>query len=274
MTYIPHLPYLVYLRLFGLRRIVLLYLAAVMEEDREPLITNYNTVQRADSDDDDDGIYSTTKSRRCNCCFNLRTHAILWSVSGLLLLIIGLIAKPIISSVITSTVNKQVVLDSPSATMFGSWSGQDSKVPVYLTNYMFNVTNLADTLRGARPHVEILGPFNYVEAELKHNISWSSDKKVISYKYNTTYYLVDTPCPKGVLYPDFACSLPDDAMIVTANIPLVKFATLLSQLAAAEPSLSAFVLELLNDVIVTFNEKSGGEGTTIVYISPLPLSYP
>lgn len=100
-----------------------------------------------------------------------------------------------------------------------------------MTFYMFNVTNPEEAMNeGAKPNVSIVGPFNYLETRVKHDIAWSEDKTTVRFLYNRTFTIVETPCPEGELYPDILCSLNDSMLITTGNIPLMAAADLLGGL--------------------------------------------
>lgn len=97
---------------------------------------------------------------------------------------------------------------------------------MYMTWYMFNVTNPDDVTQGAKPNVTLVGPFNYLETRIKHNWSWNGDKTRVQYFYNRTFTRIETPCPPGELYPTILCSLDDSMNVTTGNIAMATVAML------------------------------------------------
>ena len=212
-----------------------------------------------------DVLGSQKKKARCACCWSMRTQAILWTVLGALLLAFGLAAVPAIDSIMASVIAKDVAISSTSSQFYPLWSNS-SKVPMYMTFYMFNLTNPAAVLQGAKPYVEVVGPFNYLETRIKHNPKWSPDNTRLTYTYTRIFQLLSTRCPPGVLYPTVDCSLKDDMNITTVNIPLMTLASLFGELITAakeadQPLLADFAIAALNDLIATYNTKTGNLGT-------------
>eukprot|EP00045_Choanoeca_perplexa_P014570 m.172565 g.172565 ORF g.172565 m.172565 type:complete len:562 (+) comp16720_c0_seq2:2532-4217(+) len=208
-----------------------------------------------DFNDDDDG---QTKATRSGCCANLKTHMVLWTVLGAVFLTFGLIAHPVIDSIMAKTIDKDVALTSTNAQLFPIWSNT-SKVPSYMCFWMWNLTNPEAVLSGAKPNMSLMGPYNYREVRLKDNISWSTDGARVHYTYSRVFTRVETICPPGELYPTEECSLPDNVTMTTANIPLMQLVGLVGDLVNG-PNISDTMRQLIIDavqgVIKSKNETS------------------
>eukprot|EP00730_Choanoeca_flexa_P013599 TRINITY_DN5498_c0_g1_i2.p1 TRINITY_DN5498_c0_g1~~TRINITY_DN5498_c0_g1_i2.p1 ORF type:complete len:557 (+),score=145.85 TRINITY_DN5498_c0_g1_i2:140-1810(+) len=192
-------------------------------------------------DDDDERL------SKPGCCRNIKTHFILWSVLGAIALAFGLAAKPAVNSIMVKTIEKDVTLKSTQSQLYPIWTNS-SKVPMYMTFWMWNLTNPDAVLTGAKPHVELIGPFDYQEIRLKDDIGWSTDGTRVHYTYSRNFYKLKNKCKSGVLYPTEPCSLDDSMLMTTANIPLMQIVGLVGQLANA-PNTSNFVRNLLIDAI-------------------------
>lgn len=146
------------------------------------------------------------------------------TVLGAVLLTIGLVVEPVLDKIMASVINKEIILDSPSSQFYEIWQNS-SKVPIYMTFYVFNVTN-PDAVKknGSKPHIEAVGPFNYHEIRVKHDIKWSPDLTTVRYLYNRTFFLLKKRCKHGELYPDYECTIDDSINITTGNIPLMGLA--------------------------------------------------
>ena len=197
------------------------------------------------------------KLRRAGCCTNIKTHFILWSVLGAVFLTFGLIAHPVIDSLMANIIEKDVALTSTSAQLFPIWSNS-SKVPMFMAFWMWNLTNPDAVLNGAKPHVALMGPFNYQEVRIKDNIGWSTDGTRVHYTYSRVFTRLQTPCPPGELYPTTECSLDDDVNMTTANIPLMQLVGLLADLVNS-PDIKPFVRTLIIDVVKGLIKSKNGE---------------
>lgn len=157
-------------------------------------------------------------------CCRVKGVAITLAVLGIVLLVFGLVAKPALDAIMAGIIKKDVVLDSPKSQFYEIWQNS-SQVPIFMTFYLFNVSN-PDGVKhhGEKPKIYPVGPFNYNELRVKHDIEWSSDRTTVRYMYNRTFHALKKRCPPGVLYPDFECTIPDDIPITTGNIPLMGLA--------------------------------------------------
>ena len=133
-----------------------------------------------------------------------------------------------------------------------------------MTFYMFNVTNAAAVRNnGSKPHVEVVGPYNYNELKVKHDIAWSDDKTSVRFKYNRTFTRVKTKCPPGVLYPDFECSLDDTVNITTGNIALMGLANTINNLPL-DGKARADVFKFTNGLINFWHDKKDPQEDTFM----------
>ena len=72
-----------------------------------------------------------------------------------------------------------VILSSPSSPSFPSFQSSN---PLTLSVYLFNLTNPAATLAGARPVLAEVGPFVFLNTRVKTDIAWSADASTLSYR--------------------------------------------------------------------------------------------
>lgn len=68
---------------------------------------------------------------------------------------------------------------------------------------LWNVTNPDDVLQGAKPDVQLVGPWTYEERNVKHSFLFNSDESVIYYKQNRSFHYLDVPCPPGANFSDY-----------------------------------------------------------------------
>jgi hypothetical protein len=193
---------------------------------------------------------------RRKCC-SAKGAAVTMGVLGLFFLIIGFIAEPVIDTVLTSEIAKDVVTDSNTSLFYSIWSNS-TQTPMYMTFYMYNVTNpVGVQFLKEKPHLELVGPFNYLETRLKHNVSWSEDKTIINFMYNRTFNILPNRCDKGVnVSMDIVCSLEDDVNITTINTPLVGLVTTIEGInTTTHPALSAIKVEITNLLLDFFRDN-------------------
>ncbi|XP_064482295.1 scavenger receptor class B member 1-like isoform X2 [Ornithodoros turicata] len=105
---------------------------------------------------------------------------------------------------------KRLVLE-PGNQVFSSW--EQVPIPIYVSYYLFNVTNPEGILQGTeKPRLEEIGPFTFRETREKVNVSWH-ENGTLSYRQLKRYYF----------QPDRTHGSFDDA-IVTLNVPMVSAA--------------------------------------------------
>ena len=152
---------------------------------------------------------------------NVKGACIAIGMIGVCLLILGNFAERIVQALMRRQIADSIPIMSNSSELFSVWADPD--VPMTMTYYLLNVTNSPDILtRGAKPHVEYVGPFTYLEKRKKFDVRWNEDRTEMSYVYNRSFHFVDRPCPKnwtkesGVL-----CSLPNSTVVTTGNAQLM-----------------------------------------------------
>lgn len=115
---------------------------------------------------------------------------------------------------------------------------------------MYNITNVAEIYQGAKPKLQIIGPYTYHEVNHKFDISWNADATSVYYKYDRAFIPYETPCvgPVSVdtLEPPY-CTLDDSQVVTVGNMPLMGIVSQLMGLAHGKISddFVAAVLELL-----------------------------
>eukprot|EP00049_Salpingoeca_infusionum_P011165 m.192416 g.192416 ORF g.192416 m.192416 type:complete len:548 (-) comp14854_c1_seq1:4308-5951(-) len=198
-------------------------------------------------------------------CCHRKTLSILAGVIGGLLLALGLASKPMFGAIMRSVIIKDMQLTSNQSQFYPVWK-DTNEVPIYMTFYVFNVTNPKEATQGAKPNVSIVGPFNYNEVRIKHEVQWFDDENQVRFHYNRTFFPVTTKCPPGVLYPDFECSLDDSMQLTTGNIALMALANTLQAFPFSNNTVKGELLELIQEFLVGyFEEKYGNEGTFITH---------
>lgn len=216
-----------------------------------------SNVQTYYGDDFDDERKAGCCRRRC--C-SAKALAILSLVLGVIFLGVGFGAKPAVTAIMKSVIRKDAVMDSKDALFYSTWQSS-AKVPVYMTFYMYNLTNADDVRnKGAKPSVNIVGPFNYHELKVKTHVEFSEDKTTVKFMYNRTFTRVQTPCPKDAgLYPDVVCSLDDSVMITTGNIALMELANTLDNLPL-KANIKKDVYAFANGLIDYWQKKKDPQG--------------
>jgi len=154
------------------------------------------------------------------------------SIFGIVILATALAGSVIISAVIEAQLDEQLTLTDSSSPVFQNWADPtENGVDIYMTFSLWNLTNHEAVLDGATPELELVGPWTYTERRLKHSFTYNEDKSLVYYKENKTFYYYDVPCPPGTqpMGTDIRCSLPEDAIIRTINIPLMTVVSLLEE---------------------------------------------
>ncbi|KAM7439967.1 the CD36 [Porites harrisoni] len=150
----------------------------------------------------------------CSCCS--RTALIIClAVTGLLLLVLGLIFSVggVFSNIIDDEVDKNVEL-KPGSLVYEEW--KSASTPIYMKYYMFNVTNHKEVMQGAIPNVTQIGPYSYRELRSNEVLNWTRDHSIVTFMPNRTY----------IFDPETSCDGCDDKndTFFTVNIPLLTVA--------------------------------------------------
>ncbi|XP_011408057.2 PREDICTED: lysosome membrane protein 2-like [Amphimedon queenslandica] len=146
---------------------------------------------------------------------------------------------------------KQVSLTKGSAAT-DQWSKPGAAV--YMSFYMFNLTNKDEFLNGEKATIEEIGPFVYNESKTKYNLRWNSDETILEYFENTSY-IFNKEKSNGLD--------PSHVNITTINLPLIgfllQFEKLIKMSATFPPPINTIVKDLIETIITElskdFNEK-------------------
>eukprot|EP00052_Salpingoeca_macrocollata_P007224 m.58457 g.58457 ORF g.58457 m.58457 type:complete len:566 (-) comp15906_c0_seq1:70-1767(-) len=176
----------------------------------------------ADNDDDtsnDKGVRSSKRKRCCGC--SVRGAAIACGVTGVVFLVLGLVAQMAITALLRSQIKEQLPLSSTSSQSYDTWSDTNGQA-MYMVYTVFNVTNADDVeKKGHLPVVAPVGPFTYYERRRKFDIEWSADDTRVRYKYDRSFHLIDERCNgRQSNPPDFVCTEDDSITVVSPNVPL------------------------------------------------------
>ncbi|KAJ1519336.1 hypothetical protein ONE63_004634 [Megalurothrips usitatus] len=99
---------------------------------------------------------------------------------GTLLLLGGILGGIYWADVADYIYRSQLSL-SPSSVGFQMW--RETPIPMYLQIYFFNWTNHEDVMAGkAKPRVEQLGPYTYVERHKRVNITWHPENDTVTFQ--------------------------------------------------------------------------------------------
>ena len=125
----------------------------------------------------------------------------------------------------------------------------------------------------------------------KWDFGYAEQDRIVYYRENKSFHFVDTPCSKPMgRTVDFSeeCSLPEDTLLHTVNIPLVGVAEQLSVLPTANPVFGNVrkyaydeLLKLANAtggamMTKTFSELIWGYDALVLYptLAPHPSAAP
>lgn len=147
-------------------------------------------------------------------------------------------------------VNKQVDLTDQDTDVFRTFaSPSENGVEPYLQMVIWNITNGEGVLNGEIPVVAPVGPYTYTERRKKHSFQYNDDKSILYYKQNVTYHYLDVPCKEGTDPFDFdqKCSIPEDTLVNTINVPLTGLIQELAPLGVVEKWLINFFNESIPD---------------------------
>ncbi|XP_038130928.1 lysosome membrane protein 2-like isoform X1 [Cyprinodon tularosa] len=120
---------------------------------------------------------------------------------------IALMVAQVFRNMMQSRLKKEIVLVEGSR-VFESW--KTPPPPVFMEFFFFNVTNVEEFLKGAKPKVDQIGPYTYREYRYKDNVTMvDNGKKVSAYNTKSFVFLMEK-------------SIGDPAVdtITTVNIPL------------------------------------------------------
>ncbi|XP_035463215.2 lysosome membrane protein 2 isoform X1 [Scophthalmus maximus] len=105
--------------------------------------------------------------------------------ANLLVIGIGLLVVQTFRTLMHNRLKKEIVLVEGSR-VFESW--KTPPPPVYMEYFFFNVTNLDEFMKGAKPEVKQVGPYTYREYRYKDNVSMVDNGTMVS-AYNTKSFV-------------------------------------------------------------------------------------
>lgn len=118
-------------------------------------------------------------------CCSRKVKLIISFVIGCLLLIIGIIMNIFMPLIIESIVKDKLVL-SPDSYTYDMW--KEIPIPIYMTFYLFNITNHEQVLRnGAKPALQEVGPYVFSQKMIKENITFH-ENGTVSYEQKKVYH--------------------------------------------------------------------------------------
>ncbi|KAM6976000.1 lysosome membrane protein 2-like [Tautogolabrus adspersus] len=126
--------------------------------------------------------------------------------ASLLVVGIGLVVGQVFRTFMQERLKREIVLVEGSR-VFESW--KTPPPPVYMEYFFFNVTNVDEFLKGAKPEVTQVGPYTYREYRYKENVSMVENGTRVS-AYNTKSF---------VFLRDKSVGDPTFDNITTVNIP-------------------------------------------------------
>ncbi|KAL5106452.1 Scavenger receptor clas B member 1 [Taenia crassiceps] len=102
------------------------------------------------------------------------------------------------------------VVITPTSSVYSNWVSPDT--PIYFSIYLFNITNQEDIERGAKPRIEQIGPYVYMEKREKTNITWpKGDHSQVSFYQRLTF----------TFNRNLSVGDPDKDIVIGISIPFV-----------------------------------------------------
>ena len=146
-----------------------------------------------------------------SCCNRWRCGACAL-VLTVLCAAIAIGVSPLVTVATNGVLDSRYLLDSTNRSCFKEWQDStptaDGNGTRYLKLYVFNVTNAAEVVEGAKPQLKEVGPYTYSYGWKRFNLSWSGDRDVIRYQ-QWQYYVFNRNLSVG----------PESDTFTTANIP-------------------------------------------------------
>lgn len=100
----------------------------------------------------------------------------------------GLVSLIYIPREIRKEIKSVLTMETPTSPLYKSFQNSSNVTDVYMTYYVWNITNPEDVLAGAEPVLQELGPYTYLELKYKdpQYIQWHPNATV-SYTYESKY---------------------------------------------------------------------------------------
>ena len=161
-------------------------------------------------------MFLACQRKKQGCCLRLK-FSLCQSIFGIILVILGVVLRPVIDQVFRDKIDENLVL-KPGSPTYKPWV--NSTVPIYAKYYLFHIVNPDEVKKGAKPVLEERGPYTYIVHTQKFNITWQHSNATVSYDERPSY-ISDSASSCGV-----SCD-PFNDEITTINIPLMTVAAIL-----------------------------------------------
>ena len=149
------------------------------------------------------------------CCLRFKCVLCLFCF-GVILVILGIVLRPVIDKVFRDKIDEKLVLQ-PGSPTYKPWI--KSTVPIYSKYYFFDVINPKEVKQGAKPVLEERGPYSYIAHTQKLNLTWQQSNATVSYD-EKSWYIFDSASSC------VSCD-PFNDEITTVNIALMTVAAML-----------------------------------------------
>lgn len=133
---------------------------------------------------------------------------------GTILVVLSAVFMGIFPVIFSSIVNKMLVLSEDGKTLDAFLK---APVPIYMQIYLFNVTN-PDAIRyhGAKPVLQQVGPYTYLEVREKYNLDWNHTKGTVSYRQNISFFF-NEEMSNGLKETDYITTI-NAVMVIAAQV--------------------------------------------------------
>lgn len=138
---------------------------------------------------------------------------------------------------------RQKLMLSPESITFADW--QRTPIPIYARFFLFNVTNAkAVEERSAKPILQELGPYTYLEEHIKVELDWNHSNGTVAYKQVRRWHFL----------PERSVGSLDD-IVTCLNVPLAGAAESARRLGGG------FYFDAINQLYMDSNETLFMRGT-------------
>ncbi|XP_023331176.1 scavenger receptor class B member 1 [Eurytemora carolleeae] len=139
-----------------------------------------------------------------SCCEKIALSSCLF---GFVFIVGGVISALLMRPYVHNQIEENLVL-AENGKAFHGW--KDPPVTPILKIYFFNLTNSVEFLNGAKPIVNKVGPYVYLQEIHKTNVSFHDEGEKVTFSDNKTYYFS----------PDLSTGSETDQLILP-NLPLL-----------------------------------------------------
>nr|XP_045610405.1 lysosome membrane protein 2-like isoform X1 [Procambarus clarkii] len=174
---------------------------------------------------------------------------------GTILVVLSAVFMGVFPVIFSSIVNKMLVLSEDGKTLDAFLK---APVPIYMQIYLFNVTN-PDAIRyhGAKPVLQQVGPYTYLEVREKYNLDWNHTKGTVSYRQNISFFFNE----------EMSNGLKETDYITTINAVMVTVAAKIENLGPAVQAMAELAFLRFKESL--FISRSVGELLFRGYKEPL-----